>query len=100
MLTNKSHKDTLTYQPGEFIVKCQGNVGKTPILVYNKERSFTHNIDPDSYPNEFNQIMTKAKSIHYSESPYPGFCKFFLYACTTKQGLKLFLDKQAPWQDW
>ena len=99
MITKKNEKDTLVYQQGDFIVKCQGNT--MDILIYNKERSFTHNIGPSNSPNEFNQIKKFAESkVYHPESYHPSFAKFFCYARTTSVGLKLFLDKQAPWQNW
>ena len=98
-VTTKSSKDTLTYQKGDFIVKCQGNM--MDILIYNKERSFMHNIGPQNCPDEFNEIRMFAETkVYHPESFHPPFAKFFCYARTTSVGLKLFLDKQAPWQNW
>ena len=98
-ITMANAKDTLIYQPGDFIVKCQGN--SADILIYNKERSFTHNIGPTTSPNEYNQIKKFAESkVRHPESYHPPFAKFFCFARTTNVGLKLYLDKQAPWQNW
>ena len=95
----KNQKDTLTYKQGEFIVKVQGN--SMSVLIYNKERSFNHSLHPTSSPAEFNEIKNFAESkVYHPESFHPPFSKFFVYACTTSKGLKLFLDKQAPWQTW
>ena len=98
-MTTKTSSDTLTYQKGEFIVKCQGN--SMDILIYNKERSFMKSLGPSNSPDEFNEIRKFAESkVFYPESHHPPFAKFFCYAKTTGVGLQLFIDKQAPWQNW
>lgn len=99
MMFSKKTKDTLTYQKGEFIVKCQGN--SMDIMIYNKERTFTRNIGPSHCPNDYNEIRKFAETkVYHPESHHPPFAKWFCYARTTGLGLKLYLDKQAPWQNW
>lgn len=101
--TGKLGKDTLRYDPNrpEYIIKVQGGMfgGSTPLMIYDQERSFQLSVDPDTSPGlEIARYMGSHRSV--PGSPYPGSVKVFLHARTEAGGLRVFLDKLAPWQGW
>lgn len=92
----------LTYRPGEFVIKVQGPLdGGGNMMVYDEKRTFRLSLDLRESPGKFIANLTKKFS-----NPYPGnstmtaSMKAFVYARIENGGLRVFIDRLAPWQSW
>jgi len=112
--TFKPGKDRVMYRDHEFIVKVQGPVGPNPgcgiLMIYDEKRTFTMDVDGQSGPGK--RVFAFTKSLEKpNASPavlaqmgfhpeLPPELKCYLYARTEENGLRIFIDKLAPWQKW
>jgi hypothetical protein len=92
--------DRVVYKEGEFIVKVQGGLyGTSPLLIYDREKSFQLTIDNKTGPGlQVANFTATHRTV--PGSPYLASVKSFLYARTESKGVRVFIDKLAPWQTW
>ena len=91
----------LVLREGEFPVKVQGGMfGTSDFIIYEIERTLSLTIPRIS---EVGKIITDFVSKYpkpYRESPHTASQKCYLSATTESGGLRVFVDKFAPWQTW
>ena len=83
-------------------MKMQGHM--TPnclFMVYDQHRRCIINFKADTEPGKIVYKFLKDNPSPYPlQSPYHALQKSFLYAKTEVDGLRVYVDKFAPWQGW
>ena len=87
---------------GEFVVKVQGNISPNCIFImYDEFRRVDISFKADTAPGKLVFGFLQRHPIPYPQnSPYHGLQKSFLYARTEVEGIRIFFEKLAPWQQW
>jgi hypothetical protein len=99
--SQQSGKDRVKHIEGEFIVKIQGGLdGNTTFMVYNEQRSFTLDAPQVGEGLKIKKYLQQFPTPYPNLSSYHASVKCFLFARTEVGGVRLFLDKIAPWQTW